>query len=90
MFRFLLDLLSDIWDFITYPIRLRKAWGDIDEIICDYESRVGDENRFLVSIKYLQEAFPDFKRDVIRTCWKRLREEGRIFQDQMDGQWVIR
>jgi len=85
-----MNLLIDVWDFISYPIRLRKAWNDVDETLWDYQARTGDENRFLVSIQHLQEVFPEHKKDVMRICWKRLRDEGRIFQDPLDGAWVLR
>jgi hypothetical protein len=90
MIKFLLDLPFDIWDFFTYPFRLKKAWGAVDEAIWTYQERTGDENRFLVSIKHLQELFPEHKKDVMRVCWKRLRDEGRIFQDPLDSAWVLR
>lgn len=90
MLKYLLDLLVIPWDFVTYPFRLRMAWNAVDEVILGYEERTGDENRFLVSMQYLQDVFPDHKKDVMRVCWKRLKDEGRIFQDGLDGAWVLR
>lgn len=59
--------------------------------ILPYRARLTGNNRFLISVAIIQEAFPEFSTQQILDIWYKLTTERNYVEtDPFDGAWVIK
>jgi hypothetical protein len=68
----------------------RRARRDIFEYVKGYKRRCTGNNRFVVTVPILQNAFREYNTDVITKVWIELVKERVIEQDSQDNEWCIR
>ena len=66
-----------------------KAYREVGKWLDQYMHRIGSENRFLCSYGKLRSRFPEFGDEVLTKVWERLKTQGRVKLDPMDGEWIL-
>lgn len=74
----------DRW--LTY----RRAKREITPWVQSYKARCRGNNRFVVTVPDLQDAFREYDTDTLKKVWNHLVNEKIIQQDPMDNEWCIR
>lgn len=73
-------------DYLDY----RQAKKEIFVFVKSYKHRCTKQNRFLVTIEYLQDSFREYDTSVIEKVWLDLVNERMIEQDEYDKEWCIK
>lgn len=71
-------------------LELKKARKEIFKYIENYRSRLGNRNRFVVTVDTLREIFQEYDDSVLKKIWCELVDKHIIDRDQMDNEWCIR
>lgn len=74
----------DKW--LTY----RRAKSEVIPWVQSYKVRCRGNNRFVVTVTELQNAFREYDTETLKKVWNALVEEKIIQQDPMDNEWCIR
>lgn len=84
-------VIGAVWyiGFKDWFIR-REAKKDIFAYVKSYRKRCTGNNRFLVTVGVLQDAFREYDTATIEMVWLQLIKEHVIEQDPNDNEWCIR
>jgi hypothetical protein len=78
------------WWYYSRIGRHREARKEIFAYVKAYKRRCTGNNRFVVTVPVLQDAFREYETETINKVWLELIRERIIEPDPQDGEWVIR
>ena len=55
-----------------------------------HRAKINTNNRFCISVKVLEEVFPEYSSEIIRKGWKEMVQLGYVIQDPVDREWIIK
>lgn len=68
----------------------RRARKEVIPWVQSYKARCRGNNRFVVTVPDLQDAFREYGTDTLEKVWKDLVNQKIIQQDPMDNEWCVR
>lgn len=69
--------------------KFETAYAEVAKYLDDHVRRLTDENRFLVSYSRLRHRFPEYDEEIMTRVWDRLRTQGKVKLDPLDGEWIV-
>ena len=86
-------LIGMAWGYVYYlnQERVKKELlAEIEEWLDEYKRRTTGNNRFLLDVYMLQEAFPEYSRKTVRLAWKEMVQMGWVQEDFIDKAWIVK
>lgn len=69
--------------------KVDDAYREIARWIESYQAKLTGQNRFLCSYTRIKNRFPEYDDETLHKVWDRLRSQGKVTLDPLDGEWIV-
>lgn len=76
--------------YIMWKRAIDQMRLDVEDWIAEYKRKMTGNNRFVIDLNILQEAFPEYSQAIVRQVWREMVASNVVQEDPMDKALIIR
>lgn len=71
-------------------LTLESFMDEVHAWLDHHRAKINVNNRFCISVRILEDVFPEYPSEIIRKGWKEMIQLGYVTQDPVDREWIIK